>query len=126
MSEITAPASVGGAVSNRSGSELIEDHEMMPVRDAGGGKARGPNGRYLPRDNPSPVPKSSRKSFRKSQIQNLKPESPAPTEDDNIFAAVPSSLLSEKEQAQSPSAPGEAQSLSGQAEAENTNGMYPN
>ncbi|KAH7392803.1 hypothetical protein BKA66DRAFT_312737 [Pyrenochaeta sp. MPI-SDFR-AT-0127] len=44
-------------------SENDAEPDMEPLRDAGGGKVRGPNGRYLPKANTSPV---SVKSHRKS------------------------------------------------------------
>jgi hypothetical protein len=89
VSEVPAPTSTGGAVSNRSGCDLVEDQDTTPVRDAGGGKARGPNGRYLPRDNPSPVPKPSRKFTHTSQ--NLKKRE---SHKSRVFFYLPSRLIS--------------------------------
>ncbi|CAO2648597.1 Nn.00g078640.m01.CDS01 [Neocucurbitaria sp. VM-36] len=39
----------------------ITELEVEPSRDAGSGKVRGPNGRYLPKDNSSPISSVSRR-----------------------------------------------------------------
>jgi hypothetical protein len=77
-------STVGGTVSRRSSSKSIENQEVEPpVRDAGAGKVRGPNGRYLPKDDIAPGPKKTKKpkkgaQMRKSMRNMEKKESPVP------------------------------------------------
>ncbi|KAF1943318.1 hypothetical protein EJ02DRAFT_511021 [Clathrospora elynae] len=92
------------AVSNRD-SGLSEEPDVNPIPDAGGGKVRGPNGRYLPKDMPSLISKRSRKSHRlrvlyvkKAEFTKAKlavSEDPecissvtTPAEDESVFADV--------------------------------------
>ena len=47
-----------------------DDQETEPMRDAGGGKVRGPNGRYLPKEDvlssPKPMKKPTGKGYKLS------------------------------------------------------------
>ncbi|KAG9195539.1 hypothetical protein G6011_00660 [Alternaria panax] len=111
MSQIELGASlsapVGSTVSRRSSSKPIGDPEAEAlVRDAGAGKVRGPNGRYLPKDDTAlgmkkiKKPKKGRKisrsirnvSKRESSTPRSASEEPqaAPADDEEIFAEVQS------------------------------------
>ena len=99
---------VGDTVSRRPSSKPIADPEVEPpVQDAGAGKVRGPNGRYLPRDDINPGSKKtkkpkkgfqSRKSMRNAEkIESSVPKAisgepeAAPAEDEDFSAGVQSS-----------------------------------
>ncbi|KAI4946499.1 hypothetical protein J4E91_007187 [Alternaria rosae] len=81
---------VGGTMSRRTSSNVSGDLQAEPaVRDAGAGKVRGPNGRYLPKDDIEPDTKKAKKSKKavkpRMGLRNMKKrESPAPdTVDEN-------------------------------------------
>lgn len=48
------------------------DFKAEPIRDAGGGKVRGPNGRYLPKDDVSSGPKKVKKQKVKARKHSPK------------------------------------------------------
>ncbi|CAN9353627.1 unnamed protein product [Alternaria sp. RS040] len=63
-------APVGGAMLRHSDSKPTGDLEPeAPVRDAGAGKVRGPNGRYMPRDGVPPGSKKTKKPKKGGKIQ---------------------------------------------------------
>jgi hypothetical protein len=56
---------VGGVTSRKFSSELSEEPSLDGVRDASEGKARGPSGRYLPKEDPPVLSPRSRKNGKK-------------------------------------------------------------
>lgn len=58
------------AAASSAQPELTTGLEVEVPRDAGGGKVRGPNGRYLPKDKPSPL--SAKPGRKPSGIQKKK------------------------------------------------------
>ncbi|KAF1831990.1 hypothetical protein BDW02DRAFT_632389 [Decorospora gaudefroyi] len=121
---VVVPRSVDDAVSRGSSSGSSAEHDAKPVRDAGGGKVRGPNGRYLPKDNakdnPSPGPKKTKKWNRRASKSRTnpteksgpatesaiseerqpesQPRSSTPAEDDNVFAGIQTPSPSTREE----------------------------
>ncbi|KAI4693884.1 uncharacterized protein J4E84_002460 [Alternaria hordeiaustralica] len=75
---------IGGTVSRNISSNPSEDLQAeSEVRDAGAGKVRGPNGRYLPKDDVEPETKKAKKPKKavkpRTGLRNMKKqESPAP------------------------------------------------
>ena len=64
-------APVGDAMLRHSDSQPTGDLEPeAPVRDAGAGKVRGPNGRYMPRDDITPGSKKTKKPKKGGKIQS--------------------------------------------------------
>ncbi|KAF1844628.1 uncharacterized protein K460DRAFT_335547 [Cucurbitaria berberidis CBS 394.84] len=62
--------------------ELSIESEAEGLRDAGGGKVRGPNGRYLPKDKSSPAsakPRGKSGSARVKDVKNMKSLAPMRT-----------------------------------------------
>jgi hypothetical protein len=98
---------MSGTVAPLFNSSSSEHREVDPtVRDAGAGKVRGPNGRYLPKDDVMPEPKMTKKQGKgvksRTNMINVKkqessasslvvdePES-AQAEDEDMVADVPS------------------------------------
>jgi hypothetical protein len=64
-------ALLGAAVPTHAEIEN-DDSKMDSIRVAGGGKVRGPNGRYLPKDDVLPIPKKTKKPKGKGGRPSLK------------------------------------------------------
>ncbi|KAI4924125.1 hypothetical protein J4E85_008285 [Alternaria conjuncta] len=96
---------IGGTVSRNISSNPSEDLQAeSEVRDAGAGKVRGPNGRYLPKDDVEPETKKAKKPKKavkpRTGLRNMKKqESPAlntvgektetaPAQDEDLMADV--------------------------------------
>lgn len=61
------------AIESNQSSLDGEEVKADPIRDAGGGKVRGPNGRYLPKDDVLPIPKKAKKPKGKGGKSGSKP-----------------------------------------------------
>jgi hypothetical protein len=60
-----SPSAEPEASQETSGASVSGDPNMDSARDAGGGKVRGGNGRFLPKDNPPVLSPKSKKAGKK-------------------------------------------------------------
>ena len=102
---------VGGSVTRHISSNPSEDVQAeSAVRDAGAGKVRGPNGRYLPKDDVEPETKKAKKPKKavkpRTGLRNMKKlESPTPSTVGEKPATVPAEDEDFMADAQPPSPP---------------------
>lgn len=66
---VTRPVDSG--VSRKSNSEIGEDPNLELVRDTGGGKVRGEDGRYLPKDKPVLSPRSKKNGKKRRERERM-------------------------------------------------------
>ncbi|KAH7089537.1 hypothetical protein FB567DRAFT_547119 [Paraphoma chrysanthemicola] len=77
------------SVDSAMGSPLTEEEI---ARDAGGGKVRGPNGRYLPKTLTSPKPTKSRRSIRGAKPKSTIVDQEAKIDPEEVASSSPAQI----------------------------------